>query len=233
MGRDIQMIYGYCRISTPNQNIDRQVCNILRVYPDATIIKETFTGRCVQRPEWNKLFKKLLPGDTIIFDEVSRMSRSADEGSALYATLYDMGIELIFLKEPHINTTTYKSILTSNKIDKVGTDLDFIIEGINKYLKILSAKQIRMAFETTEKEVEFLRQRTREGIREAKARGSQIGNPKGVTLKTKKSIEAKKIISKHSKTFGGSLSDSEVMKLCGCSRNTYYKYKRELMEGIE
>ena len=50
----------------------------------------------------------------------------------------------------------------------------------------------------------------------------------GTTLTTKKSVECKAIIKKHSKDFGGSLEDPDVIKLCGCSRNSYYKYKREL-----
>lgn len=65
-------------------------------------------------------------------------------------------------------------------------------------------------------------------LRQAKANGSQIGNKAGSTFVTKKSKAAKEIISRHSKAFGGSLDDTEVMRLCGCSRNTYYKYKKEL-----
>lgn len=52
--------------------------------------------------------------------------------------------------------------------------------------------------------------------------------PKGITLITKKSLECKKIISKHSKDFGGTLTDLDVIKLCGCSRQSYYKYKAEI-----
>ena len=57
--------------------------------------------------------------------------------------------------------------------------------------------------------------------------GVKVGLTKGTTLTTKKSIECKKIISKHSKDFGGSLTDVDVIKLCGCSRQSYYKYKAE------
>ena len=65
-------------------------------------------------------------------------------------------------------------------------------------------------------------------MREAKKKGTHIGLPSGTTLTTKKSIECKAIIKKHSKDFGGSLDDADVIKLCGCSRNSYYKYKKEL-----
>ena len=221
------MVYGYCRISTPQQKIERQVENILRVYPDAVIIKEAYSGRRMDRPEWTKIYKKFQPEDVIVFDEVSRMSRNADEGAEVYQELFERGIELRFLKEPHIDTATYRKAL-ANLISMTGTNVDFILEGINKYLMALAKEQIRLAFMQAEKEVEFLRRRTSEGLRQAKANGSQIGNKAGSTFVTKKSTAAKEIISRHSKAFGGSLDDTEVMRLCGCSRNSYYKYKKEL-----
>ena len=49
-------IYGYVRISTPKQNIDRQVRNIKKIYPDAIIIKEIYTGSTLDRPEWIRVF---------------------------------------------------------------------------------------------------------------------------------------------------------------------------------
>lgn len=221
------MVYGYCRISTPQQKIERQVENIHRAYPDAVIIKEAYSGRRMDRPEWTKIYKKFQPEDVIVFDEVSRMSRNADEGAEVYQELFERGIELRFLKEPHIDTATYRKAL-ANLISMTGTNVDFILEGINKYLMALAKEQIRLAFMQAEKEVEFLRKRTSEGLRQAKANGSQIGNKAGSTFVTKKSKAAKEIISRHSKAFGGSLVDTEVMRLCGCSRNTYYKYKKEL-----
>ena len=105
-------IYGYCRISTPRQNIERQVRNIAAAYPTAHIVREVYTGTaCQGRRELDKLLHCVQPGDTIVFDSVSRMSRSADEGCAMYEELYGRGVTLCFLKEPHINTDTYKQAL--------------------------------------------------------------------------------------------------------------------------
>lgn len=115
-----------------------------------------------------------------------------------------------------------------NNIDLTGTNVDYILEGINKYLMSLAKEQIRLAFEQSEKEVEDLHQRTKEGIETARLNGKQIGQCKGAKLNVKKANEAKEVILKHSKDFGGSLDDSEVIKLAGISRNSFYKYKREL-----
>ena len=92
------MIYGYVRISTPKQNIERQVRNILRVYPTAIIIREIYTGRTQDRPKWIKLQPQLLPDDIIVFDSVSRMSRDSDEGFNDYQNLFGKKVELKFLQ---------------------------------------------------------------------------------------------------------------------------------------
>ena len=206
-------IYGYTRISTPKQNIDRQVRNILSLYPDAEIIREVFTGTKFQgRKEFDKLLVRIHSEDTIVFDSVSRMSRNAEEGFLMYEDLFCKGINLIFLKEPHINTETYKKALQGG-IPTTGTNIDCILEGINKYLLLLAKEQIRLAFEQSEKEVQDLRQRTREGIQSAKLNGKQIGQVQGNHLVTRKSLAAKEIIKKHNKTFGGALNDTETIIL--------------------
>lgn len=221
------MVYGYCRISTNKQNIERQERNIRVAYPDAMIIKEAYTGTSLNRKEWGKLMKVIKRGDTLVFDSVSRMSRNAEEGFEAYQSMFAEGINLVFLKEPHINTNTYKMAM-QNQVQLTGSCVDLILEGVNKYLLALAREQIKIAFDQAEKEVADLHQRTREGIQTARMNGKQIGQKAGAKLITKKSIVSKEIIKKHSKDFGGGLSDVEVMQLTGLSRNTYYKYKREL-----
>lgn len=205
-------IYGYCRISTDKQSIERQHRNILSAYPNAIIVDEVYTGTKVYgRVKFNKILDNVKEGDTIVFDSVSRMSRNSEEGYTLYEDLFNRGIELVFLKEQHINTATYKKALTNN-IQMTNTNVDFILEGINKYLLSLAKEQIKIAFNQAEKEVTDLHQRTKEGIETARLNGKQIGQKQGAKLITKKSIEAKEQIIKYSKDFQGSLNDVETMK---------------------
>ena len=226
-------IYGYCRLSTNKQSIERQHRNIQEIYPNAIIINEVFTGtKIYSRPKWSKLFEQVKQGDTIVFDSVSRMSRNAEEGFNIYKELFNKGVDLVFIKEPHINTTTYKEAINGG-ISLTGTIVDSILEGINQYLLALAEQQIKLAFEQSEKEVKDLQQRTKEGIETARLNGKQIGQVKGNKLTTKKSIQAKEIILKHSKDFRGTLNDSDVITLCGISRNSYYKYKKELVQEAE
>lgn len=107
------------------------------------------------------------------------------------------------------------------------------MEGVNRYLMELAKEQIRLAFEQSEKEVEDLHQRTREGIETARLNGKQIGRQKGASVVTQKSLIAKELILKRSQDFNGTLSDTEMIKLTGIARNTYYKYKRELKKEQE
>lgn len=221
------MIYGYCRISTAKQSIDRQIRNIKAAYPDAIILQEVYTRTSINRKEWNKLCKRVQSGDTIVFDSVSRMSGNADEGFRCYEDLYQHGVSLVFLKEPHINTNTYKQALENN-IQLTGGNVDYILEGVNRYLMALAKEQIRLAFEQSQKEVDDLHQRTREGIETARLNGKQIGRKPNAEIVTQKYKSARDVILKHSKSFYGTLTDVEVMKLTGLSRNTYYKYKARL-----
>ena len=191
----MKRVYGYARISTDKQNIDRQTRNILASFPDAVISTEVYTGTKFQgRKKLEKILAEVQPGDTIVFDSVSRMSRDAQSGFQLYKELFQKGVDLVFLMD-------------------------------------IAQKQIELAFDQAEKEVDDLHQRTREGIETARRNGKQIGRKAGTKVETKKSIESKQVILKHSQDFGGSLSDPECMKLTGLSRNTFYKYKRELKEA--
>ena len=226
------MIFGYVRISTRQQSIERQIRNIKSAYPDAYIVQEVYTGTKIERPQFGKLMRTIKSGDTLVCDSVSRFSRNADDGFKLYQELYSKNIELEFLKEPQINTTTYKKA-KEKAIPLTNTAVDYILEGINRYLLELAKEQIVLAFEVAQKEVDDLHVRTKEGLLSAKLAGKPLGHRKNEPLITKKSIRCKDIIRRHSKDFGGTLNDKECIALCQCSKKSYYRYKKELMVGYK
>lgn len=229
-------VYGYARVSTGKQNIQRQIDAIHADYPTIYIYTEEYTGTTMERKEWGKLLKRLQPGDTVVFDSVSRMSRNAAEGVEVYQQLYTKGVELVFLKEPAINTAVYRENL-QRRIDLevssgskfTDTVMQSMVRMINEVLMAVAAHQVELAFEQSEKEVQDLKARTRGGMAVARAAGKQIGRAAGAKVETEKAKAAKKIIKKHCKDFGGTLSDIEVIKIAGVSRNSYYKYKAELL----
>ena len=195
------MIYAYCRVSTQHQRIARQITNITEIYPKAVIIREFYTGTKQDRPNWNKLMGQIKKEDTIVFDSVSRMSRNAQEGYKDYKMLYELGIHLVFLNEPLINTSVFdstKSNLLSIQVETGNEAVDNFFKGnielINNFLMALAEEQIKAAFEQSEKEVTDLHSRISQGMREAKKNGVKIGLPQGTTLTTKKALECMAII---------------------------------------
>ena len=106
-------------------------------------------------------------------------------------------------------------------------------------------EDIKLSFERAEEEVVLLHKRISDGMKTIQRANEryritgetdkikQIGGVSGKKLTTKKSIEKKSEILKHSVDFGGTLNDVDCMKLTGLSRNTFYKYKRELKAEAE
>ena len=252
------IVYGYCRVSTQKQSLQRQIDNITSKYPEAVIITEKYTGTKIDRPEWSKLYKKIKQNVkdnqncTVVFDEVSRMSRNAEDGFSLYMELFSMGVSLVFLKEPHINTESYKKAMEGiisvnitsghNAADKM---INSIMDAINEFMQAKVKEDIKLSFERAEEEVVLLHKRISDGMKTIQRANEryritgetdkikQIGGVSGKRLTTKKSIEKKAEILKHSVDFGGTLNDVDCMKLTGLSRNTFYKYKRELKAESE
>ncbi len=236
-------LYAYARVSTQRQSLNRQIDNITTAnngaYAGALFFSDKFTGSTLDRPEWNQLYKQLKEGDTVVFDSVSRLSRDAESGAALYEELYQKGINLIFLNEPHCNTDCYRQAAAAS-IPQTGNEIaDIYIEATNKVLMLLARKQIAIAFEQAEKERLDICNRVKDGMQAAKDEAArqgiekQYGHVPGTKLTTKKSVSAKEIIVKHSKHFNGTLDDPDVIKLCGISRNTFYRYKRQLKQEAD
>lgn len=241
----MEEVIGIARISRKTQNIQRQIRNIKKEYPNARIIKITCSGaKVIGYKEFEKVINEAKQGKgnkkyKLVFDSASRMSRDSEGGCALYEDLFNHNVCIEFIKEPHINTEVYRKALenqiqlqvqTGNK----ATDelVNTIIEALNKYTLELAKEQIRKVFEQAQKELEDLHVRTSEGLETAKLEGKRVGTPKGTKLETKKSKEAKALIIKYSKDFNGVLSDTECIKLIGICRNSYYTYKKELRENV-
>lgn len=230
------MVIGVVRVSTKNQHTDRQEYNILKIYPNAKIIKIIYSGaKVIGQKDFDKTMKQLQKGDLLVFDAVTRMSRNTNKGVALYEDLFKRGVDIEFLKDPLINTSVYRQTM-DNQIqlqsqtgdEATDTFVNSMIKIINDYNLALARKQVIEAFKQAQKELENIQQNTKDGMDLAKRNGKRIGTPKGTILTTKKSIEIKKVMLKHCEDFGGTLNDIECMNLTGVARNTFYKYKKEL-----
>ena len=247
-------IIGYARVSTlkQKQGIRRQIEAIKKEFSDATIIQEEYTGTTSDRPKWSSLMKNLKDGDVLILESVSRMSRNAREGYADYTTLYDRGVKIVFVSQHEVDTDVYRNAL-QKQIDltvqtgdgAVDTCVNAILAAVDDLVLELRARQFEAAFQSSEDEVTEKDRNTAKGVQLALKRYDEEellglphkkmrpGRQTGAKIETAKAKEAKEVIRKHCKDFGGSLTDQETMKQAGVSRNSYFKYKRQIREELE
>lgn len=237
-----KMIVGYARVSTPKQSLRRQIENLKAAYPDIVVISEVYTGSTDNRPKWKKLMRQCRAGivKKLVFDEVSRFSRNAEEAIVEYKELYELGIELEFLKEPHINSKIYRdaserkiNIATEGMDAETAALINTVIGGLNDYLLSVAEKQIYLAFEHAQKERELLAKRTSEGLKQAKLMGSKVGRQPGQKLETRKAKRAKRIIRNHYELLGGELTATQCYTLAQITKSTFYRYLTEMRQEDE
>lgn len=97
-------VFGYARVSTEQQNLDRQI-DMLEKYGVDRIYNEKMTGTKRNRPELEKLLERLTEGDTVVVESLSRLGRSTKDLIWLMETFNDKGVNLVSLKES-IDTTS-------------------------------------------------------------------------------------------------------------------------------
>lgn len=188
------MIFGYARVSKQDQVLDRQL-DSLRSAGCEEIFKEKISGRKKEKPELEKLFSKLRKGDMLVVDSLDRLGRTSKELINLLYKFKDEGIQFKSLKEGIFDTTSPMG------------------EAVFQIIAILKAM-----------EVEVLRERTKDGLSAARARGRKGGRKKGDYDKKKSATAA--LLYKD-----GKYSVSEILEMTGIkSKSTLYRFLR--YEGV-
>jgi DNA invertase Pin-like site-specific DNA recombinase len=149
------MIFGYARVSTKDQSLDRQI-DSLKIAGCEEIFKEKISGRKKEKPELDKLFSKLRKDDLLIVDSLDRLGRTSKELINLLHFFKEHEINFRSLKEGMFDTTTPMG------------------EAVFQIMAVLKAM-----------EVEVLRERTIDGLTAARARGKNGGRKKGIYDKKK------------------------------------------------
>lgn len=141
------MRIGYCRVSTPDQNLDRQL-DLLKADGCERIYQEKASGTTKERPELRRMLDALRSGDVVVVAELTRLSRSVRDLFDLVTQIHANGADIKSLKEAWIDTTTPQGKL-----------LFTIFAGISQF------------------ERDLTHQRTMEGLAAARARGRKGGRP--------------------------------------------------------
>ena len=156
-GEKLSNIYGYIRVSTKEQNEDRQLIALCEMaVPEKNIFMDKQSGKDFNRPQYKKLVKKLKPGDLLYIKSIDRLGRNYEEIQNQWRILTkEKKIDIVVLDMPLLDTRRGK--------DLMGTFLSDIV------LQVLSF--------VAENERTNIRQRQAEGIAAAKAKGIRFGRP--------------------------------------------------------
>ena len=190
------MKYGYVRVSTKEQNIDRQLVEMYaQGLNDKTIFIDKQSGKDFERDEYQKLKKKLKSGDLLIIKSIDRLGRNYDMIIDEWRTLVnDMNVDIQVLDMPLLDTRT---------------------EGKNLVGKFISDIVLQILSFVAENERENIKKRQAEGIRIAKEKGKHLGRPK-LNLPKNFTIIANQYKKKE-------ITLAEALQYLNMNRSTFYK----------
>lgn len=192
-------MYGYVRVSSTDQNEDRQMVALREVpVPEKNIFVDKQSGKDFDRPSYKKLMKKLKAGDLLYVLSIDRLGRNYKEIQEQWRLLtQEKGIDICVLDMPLLDTRNGKDLMGTFIADLVLQILSFVAQS----------------------ERENIKKRQAEGIAAAKAKGVKFGRPEKEVPedfgKLVRAWEQKKI------------PLSEVLKRCGISESTFYRRLRE------
>lgn len=204
------MIYGYLRVSTKDQNLDRQYQGIKNYcssnninFKDVVIFEDKQSGKNMDRPQYKALKEAIKKGDTLIIKELDRLGRNKEQ----------IKQELDY----------YRALGVKIKILNIPTTLIDLPEGQEWVFEMINNILIEVLGAIAEEERNKIRQRQAEGIQEALKKGVKFGREKRSVDTLPKDFEKiyRRLKSKSSK---GTLTNEEGAKLLGITRMTLYRY---------
>lgn len=192
-------VYGYVRVSSIDQNEDRQLIvmdenNVQK----GNIYIDKQSGKDFERPQYKKLVKKLKAGDLLYILSIDRLGRNYEDIQKQWRILTkDIGIDICVIDMPLLDTRNGKDLMGTFIADLVLQILSFVAQN----------------------ERENIKKRQAQGIAAAKARGVKFGRPEAPTPDN-----FDEFIAKWEK---GQITISEILKLTGLSKSTFYRKVRE------
>ncbi len=209
------MIYGLINITTKYQNPEYQCRIIKEKYPEAEIDEDrditTLLSICKEK-------------DTIIIQNITKLCDSDVTENNIdtafteilekYQLIFNKGIDIVVLEQPHLDSRVYKdAILSYNDIK--GNAAGAVSQVLEKqiYISVMQYAHNKTSIKNS------IKNQTR-----------KFPTNKGVRMITAKERKSKEYIKTHLIDFGGDMTNQEVMSALGIARNTFFKYKKELLQ---
>lgn len=192
-------IFAYIRVSTREQNENRQLDSLQGLKIDEIVIEKASGKNFIGREKYQEMKSKLRAGDLIIVKSIDRFGRNYSEICKEWESLIDRGVDIQVLDMPILNTRDNQNGLTGRLI----TDI---------VLKLLGY--------VAERERDNIKTRQREGIDSAKSRGVKFGRPK--------SEIPKDFIRCYELYKNGLIKVKDVMSMCNIAKSTFYKYSQSI-----
>lgn len=196
---DNNKIYGYVRVSSTDQNEERQMVALAEAgVSEKNIFMDKQSGKSFDRPQYKKLVKKLKAGDLLYVLSIDRLGRNYEEIQNQWRVITkEIGADICVLDMPLLDTRQGKDLMGTFIADLVLQILSFVAQS----------------------ERENIKKRQEQGIAAAKAKGVRFGRPE-IPLpdnfgKIVKDWEKKRI------------SFEEILKICNMSEATFYRKLRE------
>ena len=192
-------VYGYVRVSSVDQNEDRQMIEMRRVgVPEGNIFTDKQSGKNFDRPNYKRLVRRLKEGDLLYILSIDRLGRNYEEIQNQWRILTkEKGVDIVVIDMPLLDTRQGKDLMGTFIADLVLQILSFVAQS----------------------EREKIRERQKQGIAAAKARGVRFGRPEKELPE-----EFPRLVKEWENK---QLSLPELLKLCGFSEATFYRRLRE------
>ncbi|NBK79755.1 recombinase family protein [bacterium D16-76] len=193
------LTYGYIRVSSTDQNEDRQkIAMDAKNVPRKNIFMDKQSGKDFERPQYKRLVRKIKRGDLLYLLSIDRLGRNYKDVQEQWRVLTkDKGVDICVIDMPLLDTRTAKDLMGTFIADLVLQILSFVAENERANIK----------------------KRQAQGIAAAKARGVRFGRPEKPVPKN--FVDIVRQWERHE------ISTPEALRLCDMSRPTFYRKIRE------
>ncbi len=200
------MVYGYCRVSTKNQNLKRQIDALIAYgIKEENIYFDEMSGVILKRKGLDSLKNVLNPGDTLVIKEIDRLGRNRKQTTELIKELIDKEIDIVALDIPYLK--------------------EFILKEIKKdkgFMEIMATTLLSLILEVAEQERHKILERTKEGKEKALEAGVKFGR--------KQKLTRQKFVRTYNEMLKDERTPREIQEKLGICKQTYYNYKKKYIK---